>query len=252
MRGGRWLVVSTGAARVELIGEGGLERPAPVRAWFDGDRALAGFAGDGVYEVLGGARVQETPEARLFAGSEGLWVSASPDRVRADDGREWALPDVRALAVGDGRILALACGGGCVAYELGEQITALGPAGEGGQVAVWDGLAWWSDPESAAPEGAGRVWGEAGQLVVGLAGDHLGRSIGGGYAVGALNPRQVPARARVLPLEGGEVLALDRAVETRPLALAGDGDTLLVGVPAAPDPAGVIGLVYGVDRADLP
>lgn len=252
VRGDRWLVVATGAGRVELIGEASLERPSPVRGWFDGELALAGFAGDGVYEVSTGALVRETPDARLFAGADGAWVSASPDKVRADDGREWSLSDVRSLAVGEGRILALACGEGCVAYELGDAITPLGAAGEGGQVALWDGVAWWSDPESARTEGAGRVWSERGELVEGLAGDHLGRAIGGGYAAGALNPSQVPVRARVVPLAGGEVLALDRAVETRPLALAGDEGALLVGVPGAPDPAGVIGLLHVIDREDLP
>jgi hypothetical protein len=251
--GGRWLVASPAARRVEVVGEGALEGMVPAAVWFDGEAALAGFAGEGVFEVLSGAPVQETPDARVFAGEAGLWVAAGNERVRASDGREWVLADTRALAVGEGRILALACGGGCRAWELGEGAPLeLGEAGEEGRVALWGGLAWWSDPQTADPDGAGRVRSEAGDERAGDPGDHLGRGLGGGYASGTMNPNQAPVRARIVSLEGGATLAFDRAAETRPLALAGDGDTLLIGAPAIPHTSGVIGAVFGAAVSDLP
>jgi len=256
VRGERWAVTAPGAGEVRVyegdVQVGVLSRPRPVAVWFDGDEPTAGFASDGIYRVLTGERVQETPDARLFAGGDGVAVSASASQVRALDGRAWPLERVQALAVGGGRVLALGCGAGCQAYELLDEPVALGAAGELGRVGVWEGQAWWSDPELALSDGAGVVTSEAGDRVEGAPGDHLGRGLGGGYAVGALNPNVVPPRARIASLDGGGWLAVDRARETRPLALAGDADTLLIGVPEIPDAAGLIGAVHQVDRQELP
>jgi len=257
VQGERVLVASPGQPLSEILGEGAVDRPA-VAVWFDGERGLAGLLDLGVVEVPGGSLVASIPGARVYAGEEGFWVAATPEVVLASDGRSWSLPDTRALAVGGGRILAMACAGECAAYDLGEpgaaegEAAALGRSAEGGQVALWEGEAWWSDPELALDDGAGVVWSESGAEVRGLAGDHLGRAIGGGYAVGALNPKQVPARARVLPLGGGDALALDRSAETRPLALAGDDGTLLIGVPAWPEREPLVGAVFAIRREDLP
>jgi len=261
VRGERWIVSAPGGrdvpARVAVydgdtpVAE--LARSSPVSVWFDGEEPTAAFAFDGVYRLLTGERLQETPDARLFAGGDGVAVSASETQVRALDGRSWALERVQALAVGEERILALACADGCQAYELLDEPVLLGTAGELGRVGIWDGVAWWSDPELASADGAGVVMSEAGDRIEGLPGDHLGRSIGGGYAVGALNPNVAPVRARIAPLEAGAGwLAVDRARETRPLVLAGDDGWLLVGVPEVPAVEGLIGAVHRVEREALP
>jgi hypothetical protein len=111
-RGGRFLVASPGLPRVEILGEGSVEGPA-VAVWFDGDRALAGLLDLGVIEVPSGELLSAVPGARVFAGEDDLWVAATPEVVLASDGRSWSLRDTRAVAVGGGRVLAMACADGC-------------------------------------------------------------------------------------------------------------------------------------------
>ncbi|MFZ5476333.1 MAG: hypothetical protein ACOZNI_06105, partial [Myxococcota bacterium] len=116
-------------------------------------------------------------------------------------------------------------------------------AGEGGDVGEWDGVAWAGDPQLDDDDGAGRVCSEAGDCVEGLAGDHLGAAIGGGFAAGSFNKWIVPARARVVPLHGGIVYAMEEGAEIQPLTLDGDDATLIVGAPYHPahgEPSGVV------------
>jgi hypothetical protein len=110
-------------------------------------------------------------------------------------------------------------------------------------VGEWDGVAWAGDPEEEIPDGGGSVCAEDGRCVHGLVGDHLGAAIGGGFAAGAFNKWVVPARGRVVPLGAGTTYAIERGGENQPLAVAGDGDTLVVGhgqYPAGESPGGAV------------
>jgi hypothetical protein len=89
---------------------------------------------------------------------------------------------------------------------------------------------------------------EDGREIHGLGGDHLGRAIGGGWTAGTFNKWVVPARARVVPLDGGEVLALEEGAEGQPLAVAAEEGLLVVGAPYEANGGGPAGAVYEVPR----
>jgi hypothetical protein len=106
-------------------------------------------------------------------------------------------------------------------------------------------VAWGGDPRWDEPEAGGTVYAEDGREIEGLPGDHLGAAIGGGYTAGTFNKWVVPARGRVVPLDGGIVFDLEVGAEIQPI-LVGGGDPLVVGAPYHPAdgvPAGAVVVV---------
>ncbi len=228
--------------------------------WAEDDAAMAGVRGRGVVRLEDGALIADRASARVFVGHGGGWALADDVGVETSEGQRHELSGVRALALGDARLLALTCaqGGGCEAVELSgapdAPRRALGEAGEGGAVILdADGVAWWSDPMLGVEDASGVVHAEDGRGVVGEPGDQLGRSMSPAFVVGVTNPIDAPRRARALPLRDptAPVLALVGGSPDRPVRVVSEGDRLLLGCPERPGPEGIDGAVYLL-RLDLP
>lgn len=189
----------------------------------------------------------------IAVDGEGMWTlegsgpwAVGPAGVAVANGRGILLLDrsitveiqgVAALAWGDERLLAMVCDPACEgrAWSLdGAPLGAFAAGGEDGAVGEWSGRAWAGDPRWDDPDAAGAVRAEDGTEIVGLAGDHLGGAIGGGHAVGTFNKWVVPARARIVPLDGGTVKAMEIGAENQPIVLDGDASTLMIGAPFYP------------------
>lgn len=211
--------------------------PASWIGWW-GDRFVRIGVDGEVYvdDVAAG----EVPNAKVWAVGDAGIVWASKSAMGLLDGWEVEVNGVGALAVGT-RVVARV-GAAVRAWDLdGTEVPIELDAGDGGAVAEWEGVVWAGDPADTIADGAGRVCAEDGRCVDGEPGDHLGRAIGGGYAVGEFNKWIVPARARVVPLDGGQVYAMEVGAEVQPLAVAGDGTRVVVGAPYYPvdgEPAG--------------
>jgi hypothetical protein len=233
------LWVGEGGEHLYAAGEGG--------AWWR-DGALQGSTFDGGRWAAGPAGV-------VVADANGWWL---PEQQRG-----FALRDIAAVALGEERVLATVCNPGCTARSWtfdGAEVLLDLRVGEGGAIAEWQGEVWAGSPDDDAPDGAGQVCNEHGTCIVGEVGDHLGRTIGGGYAAGTFNKWVVPARARIVPLSSdvqrGEVLVLEAGAEDQPLALAGsagdsgagDGASLWIGAPYFAQQGQPGGVVYRVDR----
>ena len=102
----------------------------------------------------------------------------------------------------------------------------------GGAVAWLDDRACWGDPRLEDERAAGRVACDDGLERIGMDGDHLGLSIGGGRAAGRFNRHIVPPRLRIVPLGEGTVWLVDRAAENSRVSLSMDGQHTAVGVPS--------------------
>lgn len=232
----------------------------PEQRGLDGQMSAvaAVWVGEGGYAVddsgdvwLGEVRVGEA-RGTVWASSERGFVSADAEGWSFADGASdtgfadtlsVAVRGVTALAVGEARVLAVVCDGGCTVWawdEAGRALELNLPAGAGGAVAEADGVAWAGAPEDELPAGAGRVCNEFGECVQGQEGDHLGRAFGGGYTAGTFNKWVVPARLRVVSLSGGHVFAMETGIENQPVAL---GAGPIIGAPFHPVgglPAGVV------------
>ncbi len=187
---------------------------------------------------------------QALAAGEGGVFAATRHRLVAVD-QSWSLPvaGVRRLAVGDQRLLAVVCAPDCVGKAWtfsGEDLGEVVSAGEGGDINEWKGVAWAGAPawkEDAAP---GKVCSEEGICIEGAPGDHLGASIAGGYSLGMYNKEITPPRQRIVPLEGGMILSLEQGLELHRVDLAGDGDSLVVGVPFMPHAGATTGAVVRI------
>ncbi|HJN73328.1 MAG TPA: hypothetical protein QGF58_05275 [Myxococcota bacterium] len=206
------------------------------------DTTLQWIEPDGLYGPTGRVRdFQSTAHAADFGpGCE--WAVAHGGGVASSYG-DFAFEDPRAVSIGD-TLLVLECSESCVVLDA-ESGDAVGEAGEGGQVVHWAEGIWWSDPQVGLDGGAGLVRGSSEHA--GRPGDHLGRAIGGGYAAGTYNIDEAPGRLRLVPLGEGPVLALDRSSIGRPIVLAGDRETLAIGLPHGPD----LGRVHLISRDAL-
>ena len=210
---------------------------------------MIGVAGIGLFDQRG-LLVQESPTSRSFAFSSSAWAMAEEGAVRHSDGRLWDLDDPRVVAVDDGRIAALSCVSQveCRVLELAEEIDELGSGEAGGALSFFEGTLWWGLPELAFDKGAGRVVSEFGDVIEGRDGDHLGRSIGGGYAAGSVNGHQVPRVLRVEPLTSGPVFAIDRSAGGYSVALSSGEGGLVMGIPGWVDDGGAV-MVVAVGEA---
>jgi hypothetical protein len=199
-----------------------------------------------------GVPTWEAYESTVFAAGEGGVVASDGERLYLlDRGRSVSLHGIVALGVGAERVVGVVCGERCVGEAwsfFGVSLGELAEAGEGGAAAEWQGIAWFGDPDEDDPDGRGRVRSEDGRELLGEPGDHLGMAIGGGYAAGGFNKWIVPSRARVVPLEAGPAYALERGGEDQPMALAGEGSTLVIGSPLYPHGSEPTGAVFVVER----
>jgi len=177
--------------------------------------------GVGVRRLRDGVAVAEVADARHVAVCATGEIRATT--VDDDD-----------LACGPGgEDLRLSCAEeGCAVSLDGAQLDLVEP---GGAVGFDGDRACWGDVMRSDPEGSGRVRCDDGTERVGLAGEHLGTSLASGgdgeaLAAGVFDKWIVPARARIHPLSGADVLAIDDADENARLALARGGGLLAVGV----------------------
>jgi hypothetical protein len=198
------------------------EVPHALALWFDGEHRMVGTR-DGLYRD--GERVLAVDQALLWAGSEDRWIGVGAESLFDDRGQvvpyEGRVVDVD---VDEERWLALICDEDCAALDSSGE---LGRAGERGRVDLSSGRACWSDPQA---QPGGRVECEDGLRLEGLEGDHLGAALDGAWAAGQLNLKVVPNRLRIVPLDGGTVLSMDRYQPGMPPSLA-VSEELVLGLP---------------------
>ncbi len=205
----------------------------------------------GEVEALGRA-------SALAASSAGLYY-ASASGIERYGGLRAVVAGVTALAADDLRVVALVCGadGDCVVEAFDVGLVALGPVlvdgaplagGAEGIVVIQAGVVCVGDPELELDDGAGRVRCEDGRELAGGQGDHIGRGIAAGYAAGVFNRWVMPPRARVWPIDGGEVLVVEVGAEGQVLTLAGDETALFIGAPFHPRGGQPSGAVFTVPR----
>lgn len=210
--------------------------------WSDTGSPFAARAEDAVYRLEEGEWRRWWPAEDAIGFAHGSWQGTDTVAVLEPEGvvlvqeqeerHHLTLAGARQVAVGENRILARTCEGAecrVIAWwpEDGASET-LARVGEGGDLSVHEGLVWWGDPDEG--EG-GVVCSEAGTCVEGDGGDQLGRAVSGTWAAGVFNGERVPPSARVVPLQGGAELRVDRAGWGRPLSLAEQGGSLVVGLP---------------------
>lgn len=199
-----------------------------------GDDLFVWQAGEGVYTLEG-------DQAVLIVETEAPVVAVGPDGTihEADEGEAVSVS-------GEGRVVRTRCDGHVCEVEVDGEVLAEtsvdSDVGFDGGVACWGDAGWPDDPAS------GVVSCEDGAAVEGLDGDHMGNTVADGWAAGVFNKWQVPARTRIVALGGDEVLAVERAAERSPVALADDGTLLVVGVPGFLRSHAEQGAVYLVDR----
>lgn len=224
---------------------------ATVLAWAGDTLVWAGPSG-------GGVGVEARPDlagVRAMAGYDGAVALARPGGVELLDGVTFSTQPADAVALDDARVAARTCAhdGTCVVRtwdrvagaDLGEADV---PAGDGGALAFEDGALCSGDPALKVEDAGGEVGCEDGTTIVGEAGEHLGRAIGGGYVAGGFSPRLLPPRARLVPLGEGPIYAVEAGAEAQPLSVAGDGEVLLVGAPFQAHGGAPAGAVFRVDR----
>ena len=224
-----------GRQRWQVQGEVGLGLGLTIA----GGRLLALLPGQGVVDLTqgGASLLLEAPRAaQLAACPDGALLTADH-------------PDEAVACGPDGQALRTRCDGAATCQVLLDEVP-LATTSAGSDVAFWGPLACWGDALPDQDDAAGAVRCEDGSALDGLQGEHLGRSLADGWATGVFDKWIVPARARIHPMGGGEVWAVDRAAEATRLALATGEGLLVVGVPgyAARDPGE--GRVFIVDLAE--
>ena len=200
------------------------EDPSPQAIWWgpQGQRMVG--AEDGLYQD--GQRIRSVDGALMWAGQGERVICVREPWFYDELGNTWPYEgEVVDVAVDEQRWLALICDDRC---EVLDPEGVLGEAGPRGRVSLHEGRACWSDPQEG-PGGVLRC--EDGLELEGLPGDALGTALDGGWAAGRLNEYQVPNRLRLVPLDGGTVLSLDRYTPAMPPALAVEGQQLVLGLP---------------------
>jgi hypothetical protein len=244
---GHLLVGEPGAKVAELDGEP-LDGPYEWLGWF-GDTPVQADAHwlweDRSYR-------EDLDHAVAMAAGPAAVVVATKTSLRRVD-VPWSVPvtGITALAVGQERVLAVVCAPDCrgQAWSLeGKDLGKVVEAGPGGAITEWNGTVWAGNPRWTANADPGRVCSEDGTCIEGEAGDHLGASLGGGYAVGMFNKDANPPRLRVVPLEEGPVYVMEVGSELQEVAVGGDADTLVVGAPYVPHNGLPSGVVVQADR----
>jgi hypothetical protein len=210
-------VGSDGVERWRLVGEAGLGR----RVWAGPDEAFAWLPGVGVLDA-GGEVVLAAPSATALA--------------RCPDGSWWRVEGIGdALECGEEGLLRSSCEGSrcTVSLEItpGGDARVLGETSAGSAVGFLDGQPCWGDAALEEDPHPGALRCGDGLTLAGLDGDHLGATIGAGRVAGVFNKWQVPARVRMVPVDGSPVWTLDRAAERSRVSLAEGEGLVAIGLP---------------------
>lgn len=181
---------------------------------------LALTPGEGVvaWSELGPTLLLSAPRAARFAVCPGGALLTTDD------------PDEAVACGPDGQELRTRCDDAGACQVLLDGLPLATTSG-GSAVAFWGSVPCWGDALPDVDDAPGAVRCDDGASIDGLTGEHLGGSLAEGWATGVFNKWIVPARARIHPLGGGEVWAVDRAAEATRLALAAGEGLLVVGVP---------------------
>ncbi len=244
--------------------EGSLAVAAPglPAVWLDGEwepgpALWVGWQGEelvrvGVQEAdVAGVDISTVARGDWFAASSSSLYFATDTQLHRFDGASVEVAGIVALAASDSRVAAIVCGESCAVQtwdaDLAASLPAPAlPAGLGGALTLEGDLLCSGDPDLATDDAPGRVACEDGREVEGAVGDHLGGAIGGGYAAGSFNKWVVPPRGRLVPLDGGEVLVVERGAVGQPFRLAGGDGVLIVGAPYQPHEGRSTGAVVTV------
>jgi len=145
--------------------------------------------------------------------------------VRTRDGRG------EAIACSEERVISTRCEGlNCTVEAEGSALNDA-QTSAGSAVGFQGEIACYGDARLGVDQAGGGVACEDGTEVEGMPGDHLGLAIGAGRAAGLFNRHLRPPRARIVPLDGGEVWAVDRAAERSRISLDAGHGLVVVGVP---------------------
>ncbi len=224
-----------------------------MNVWFDSGRATLGAGDFGVLDIESGELLHEIEGVRTIRGYDGGWIAALPDRVIHSNGVEWLLSDPRVVDASETLRVAISCEiGECSAFQLLDEgtVVLLGEAGDGGDIWIDGETIWWGSPSLNIDGDPGRVNNSIGEEVTGLEGDHIGRSIGGGYTTGGLNWHLSPRRVIVHSLDGGQSVTLDGMSGPGSIALGGSETLLVLGVSGWAI-NGSVGAVIAVDRDNI-
>lgn len=230
-----FLYDAAGALLWSVSGDVGLGRGLAIVD----ERVLALAPGQGIVAL----------DRSLDGGGPSL-VEAAPAAVQVAfcaDGSALSSPDpAAAVACGpDGQDLRSTCDDfGCQVLLDG---APLGTSSAGSDVGFSGDIACWGDAALTEDDAEGLLRCQDGTELVGLLGEHLGRTVADGYATGVFNKWVVPARARIRPIAGGEIWAVDRAAEATRLSVAADEGLVVVGVPGFASRDAGEGRVYIVD-----
>ncbi len=213
-----------------LSGEIGLGR----RVWAGDDAVAAWLPGVGVLDADGEVLLRAPEATALERCPDGTWWTGEGIGDALDCGTGGL---IRSTCEGSRCIVSLQDEPGTAGVRLGE--TSAGSAvGWVGDRACWGDAALESDPHPGA------VLCDDGSERIGLDGDHLGASIGASRAAGVFNKWQVPARIRMVPLDGGPIWMLDRAAERSRVALAEGEGVVAIGLPGYISESASEGRVY--------
>ena len=259
------------ATRIDGTADSGLGAAVAAR---DG-RYLAGLPGaDAVWELDGsgvivdawsgsgfGVRVGlDDAGPWTFVAGEGVWRLAADgegELVREDPlatsmapcpGGDWARVEGPADRVicGEFGVLERTCTDvDCVVTHDGEVV---GEGQVGG--ALWldaDGPCWGLPELDDRPSPGGWACGD-GRSGRGVEGDHLGLALIATHSAGMFDKWSVPARARIVPRDGGAVWVIDDAAWGAPVALAADERHVMVGISETGGAVLGDGRVYLVPR----
>ena len=223
-------VDGAGLEQWRLSGEIGLGR----RVWAGDDAVAAWLPGVGVLNASGEV-VLRAPEATALA--------------RCPDGSWWTGEGIGdALDCGAGGLIRSMCDGSrctvSLQVEPGVEGVRLGETSAGSDVGWMGARACWGDAALENDPHPGAVFCDDGSELVGLDGDHLGAAIGASRAAGVFNKWQVPARVRMVPLDGGPIWMLDRAAERSRVALAEGEGIVAIGLPGYISESASEGRVY--------
>ncbi len=211
---------------------------------------------DGTWWLDGVAQPPVADAVAWAASDTGLVVATKEGWTMPLAGVSVAQRGITSMEIGDRGVLAVVCTPDCEVDAWAVDGVGMGirlTVGVGGAVGEWAGMGWAGDPQDDVDDGAGKVCNEIGNCIFGQTGDHLGRTIGGGFAAGTFNKWIVPARARFVPLMFGEsgagtVLSLESGAENQALAVAGDDEAVYLGAPYYEEDGQPGGAVFAVAR----
>ena len=230
------LLVGAPGERVARLDGEVLEGPYEWVGWSDGRLIQA----DGTYFWVDRALAYTLDGAIAWgAGPAGLYAATHEGLVRLDDPWVVGQRGIQSIYAGENRVLAVICDPpqSCGAFAFtpeGKALGEIGEAGAEGAILEVDGVAWAGAPDWDHGEAPGRVCSENGNCIQGLPGDHLGRSLAPGFAVGMFNREAMPPRLRVVPfVEGNPVYVLEEGSEYQEVAVSAGPGVLVVGSPYA-------------------